>query len=104
MNSWSNSKSVERDLLKVSGAWQVRFKLMFLDCLRLNAATRHQVTAQGNALGTLKPKISPERAPHFVATKRKRIKSLRPCRAESSQFLTQGVALGYHITPRWGLA
>jgi hypothetical protein len=38
----------------------VRFKLMFLDCLRLNAATRHQVTAQGNALGKVKPKISPE--------------------------------------------
>jgi hypothetical protein len=25
----------------------------------------------GNALGKFKPKISPERAPHFVATKRK---------------------------------
>jgi hypothetical protein len=50
---------------------RVRSKLMFLDFLRLNAATRHQVTAQGNALGKLKPKISPERAPHFVATKRK---------------------------------
>jgi hypothetical protein len=56
---------------------RVRSKLMFLDCLRLNAATRHQVTAQGNALGELMPKVSPERAPHFVATKRKRIKSLR---------------------------
>jgi integrase len=38
----------------------VRFKLMFLDCLRLNAATRHQVTAQGNALGQVKPKIAPD--------------------------------------------
>jgi hypothetical protein len=39
---------------------EVRSKLMFLDCLRLNAATRHQVTAQGNALGQVKPKISPK--------------------------------------------
>jgi hypothetical protein len=57
----------------------------------------------GNALGKLKPKISPERAQHFVATKRKRIKLLHPFRARSSQTFTQGVALGYHIAPRWGL-
>jgi hypothetical protein len=31
------------------------------------------------------------------------MKSLRPFRAESSQLVTQGVALGYHIAPRWGL-
>jgi hypothetical protein len=61
------------------------------------------LTAQGNALGKVKPKISPERAPHFVATKRQRIKSLRPFRARSSQLVTQGAALGYHIAPRWGL-
>jgi hypothetical protein len=49
----------------------VRFKLMFLDCLRLHAATRHQLTAPipltwATPWGKVKPKISPEDTPFQV--------------------------------------